>query len=187
MLRSLAADAALVVGLDLSEAQLAAARAAAAGTRWHPVQGAAEHVPFAEAVFDLVFCDHGALSWAPPHLAVPEAARVLRPGGRLVFNTASPWLHVCYDEAADRVEDRLRQPYFGLHSIAEEEGDSGATSYVLGYGDWIRLLYGSGLVVEDLAEPRPGPGDRSGYWTFDPPGWPSRWPCEALWVARRPG
>jgi len=80
--RSLAAEGAAVVGLDLSEAQLAAAATAMGAARYPLVQAAAQQLPFAAASFDVVFCDHGGLSWAPAHLAVPQAARVLRRGGR---------------------------------------------------------------------------------------------------------
>lgn len=159
--RALAAEGAAVVGLDLSEAQLAAAARARGADRYPLVQGAAERLPFATGAFDLVFCDFGGLSWAPPHLAVPEAARVLRPGGRLVFNVASPWFEVCYDETAARVTTTLQKDYFGLDTIAEGDG---ATTYQLTYGDWIRTLIRAGLVVDDLIEPRPAPdalnGDR---------------------------
>ncbi|MYQ97222.1 class I SAM-dependent methyltransferase, partial [Streptomyces sp. SID6139] len=120
--RALAAEGATVIGLDLSEAQLAAAARAMGTARYPLVQGAAEQLPFAADSFDLVFCDFGGLSWAPPHLAVPQAARVLRPGGRLVFNVASPWFEACYDEAAGRVTTTLRQDYFGLNTIAEGDG-----------------------------------------------------------------
>lgn len=88
--RALAAEGATVVGLDLSEAQLAAAASAMGADRYPLVQGAAEQLPFAADSFDLVFCDFGGLSWAPPHLAVPQAARVLGQGGRLVFNVSRP-------------------------------------------------------------------------------------------------
>lgn len=65
--RALAAEGATVVGLDLSEAQLAAAARAMGTVRPPLVQGAAEQLPFAADSFDLVFCDFGGLSWAPPH------------------------------------------------------------------------------------------------------------------------
>ncbi|WSV65464.1 methyltransferase domain-containing protein [Streptomyces sp. NBC_01013] len=90
--------------------------------RYALVQGAAEQLPFAAESFDLVFCDFGGLSWAPPHLAVPQAAGVPGSGGRLVFNVASPWFEACYDEAAGRVTTTLRQDYFGLNTIAEDSG-----------------------------------------------------------------
>jgi SAM-dependent methyltransferase len=181
----LAAEGVQVAGLDLAEAQLAAAveRMAAAGVRFPVAQGAAEHLPFRSASFDLVFCDHGGLSWAAPRFAVPEVARVLRGGGRLVFTVASPWFEVCYDQSAGEVTGRLRRDYFGLGAVPEE---GGATSYQLGYGDWIRTLRGAGLIVEDLIEPRPDAAARSGYFHADPPDWAHRWPAEMLWVARKP-
>jgi len=183
---SLAADGATVVAYDLSEAQLAAAaeRAGRQGTNhFSRVQGAAEQLPFRSATFDVVFCDHGGLSWAPPRIAVPEAARVLRAGGRLVFTVASPWLEVCYDDATDAVTTQLRRDYFRLGAV--DEGD-GAVSYQLGYGDWVRTLRGAGLIIDDLIEARPDPGRASGYAVFEPPDWARRWPAEMVWIARKP-
>jgi SAM-dependent methyltransferase len=182
---SLAADGALVIGLDLSEEQLAAAAARMrAGAAAFPlVQGAAEHLPFAPDSFDVVFCDHGGLSWAPPQLTIPEVARVLRGGGRLVFTVTSPWFEVCYDEDTDRVTGLLGRDYFGLGAIPE---DDGATSYQLGYGDWVRTLRGAGLVIQDLIEPRPGSEANSGYFQAEPPDWARRWPAEMLWIAAKP-
>ncbi len=182
---SLAAEGTRVVGLDLSEVQLAAAAERMSNRARFPlVQGAAEHLPFAPASFDVVFCDHGGLSWAPPRLAIPEVARVLRPAGRVVFTVTSPWNEVCYDDSTDRVTAQLRRDYFGL-AAASEDAD-GATSYQLGYGDWIRVLRGAGLVVEDLIEPRPDSGAHSGYLETDPPDWARRWPAEMLWIACKP-
>ncbi len=131
----------------------------------------------------LVFCDFGGLSWAPPHLAVPQAARILRRGGRLVFNVASPWFEACYDEAAGRVTTTLQKDYFGLNTIAEGDG---AASYQLTYGDWVKVLRGAGLVIDDLIEPRPERGAPNGYNETDPPDWAHHWPAELLWVTHKP-
>src|SRR5262249_6822981 len=94
---SLAIEGARIVGIDLSDAQLAAAHTK------HPtlrlVQAAGQLLPFPPGCFDLVFCDHGALSWVDPYVAVPEVVRVLRPGGRLVFNVASPFVFMCWDDS----------------------------------------------------------------------------------------
>jgi ubiquinone/menaquinone biosynthesis C-methylase UbiE len=178
--RSIASEDRFVVGLDLSEAQLAAARANAPDLPL--VHGNGEEIPFASDTFDLVFCDHGAMSWGDPHRTAPEAARVLRSGGRLVFNTASPWLRVCYDEDTDVVGTTLQCSYFDLYRTAEEDG---ATSFVLPYGTWIRLFRANGFVVEDLIEIRPEPDARSSYYTVEPTDWATRWPMETLWIARR--
>src|SRR5438270_13379785 len=66
-----------VTGLDLSERQLEHARRlmAVAGVDFPLVAGSAESPPFADGSFELVFCDHGAMTFADPHRAVPEAAR----------------------------------------------------------------------------------------------------------------
>jgi SAM-dependent methyltransferase len=181
--RSLAADASLMVGLDLSEVQLEAARAAMRGVRYPLVQAAAEQLPFPDECFDLVCCDHGGLSWAPPDIALPEAARVLRRSGRLVFNVTSPWHDVCYDHEADAVTPRLRHGYFSVGP--RDEGD-GARTYQLTYGGWIRALRRAGLLIDDLIEPRPAPEAGSGYLNADPPDWAHRWPAEIIWVARKP-
>ena len=45
------------------------------------VQASAEAVPVADASFDIVFCDHGAMNFADPYKTVREVARLLRPGG----------------------------------------------------------------------------------------------------------
>ena len=69
-----------VVGMDLSEQQLHHARrnAEASGVALHLVHADGERAPFADASFDLVFCDHGVTSWARPERSVAEAARLLR-------------------------------------------------------------------------------------------------------------
>ena len=38
------------------------------------VQASAEAVPLADASFDIVFCDHGAMNFADPYRTVPEVA-----------------------------------------------------------------------------------------------------------------
>jgi SAM-dependent methyltransferase len=177
---SLAAEGANVIGLDLSEAQLAAARRRSATLPLVHANG--EVLPFASGSFDLVFCDHGAMSWGDPYLTVPEAARVVRAGGRLVFNASSPVLIMCYDEDANGVGTTLRRDYFGLWRLDEENG---AASYQLPYGEWIRLFRRNGLVVEDLIEIRQPAGGHNSYYASDPEDWFQRWPGESLWVTRR--
>lgn len=68
------------------------------------VRAGAEVLPFADGVFDVVTVAT-AFHWFQPDRALPEIARVLRPGGHLalVWNTrhlTSPWTH--------RLEDLLR-------------------------------------------------------------------------------
>lgn len=176
---ALAARGARCVGLDYSERQLEHARSL--GADFPLVHAAAESIPLPDASFDVVFSDHGALSWGDPSLVVPEAARLLRPGGRLVFNVTSPFARMCLDEDAGRQVETLLRPYFGLHRVDERNG---GVTYRLGYGEWIRLLHASGLVVEDLVEPQPPEGATN---TFGIPlEWARRWPAECIWVCRKP-
>lgn len=166
------------VGLDYSERQLEHARSL--GADFPLVHAAAEDVPLPDAGFDVVFSDHGALSWGDPSRVVPEAARLLRPGGLLVFNVSSPFARMCLDEEADRQVETLLLPYFGLHVIDEGEG---AATYNLGYGEWIRLLRANGLTVDDLVEPQPPEGATTTYGI--PVEWAERWPAECIWVCRK--
>jgi len=71
------------VGLDVSYQQLRHARRASDTL---PLLIAdAERLPFTDARFDVVFCDHGAMSFCDPDRTLPEVARVLRPGGLFAF------------------------------------------------------------------------------------------------------
>jgi SAM-dependent methyltransferase len=168
------------VGLDLSERQLSAARSRMRHD-YPLVHGDGEVLPFAPASFDVVVSDHGAMSWADSYRTVPEAARVLRPGGRLVFNTTTPWAQCC--DGADAADgDRLTADYFGLLSC--EQGD-GATSFGLGYGDWIRLFRRHAFTVDDLIELRPPADAATTYEDYVTLEWARRWPAEAIWVTTR--
>jgi SAM-dependent methyltransferase len=181
----LAKAGASVVGLDNSERQLEHARKAMAdaGVEFPLVHAAAEAVPLPDENFDIVFCDHGALSWSDPYTTVPEAARVLRVGGLLAFSVTSPLAAICWNEDTDLVGPELKHDYFGLHRFDEGEG----VSYQLPYGEWIRLLRANGFVVEDLIEPQPPPSATSTYCMPEELDWARRWPSESIWKARKTG
>jgi SAM-dependent methyltransferase len=180
----LAGRGARPVGLDNSERQLEHARAAleAAGVTFPLVHASAEDVPLPDASFDVVFCDHGALSWADPYRVVPEAARLLRSGGLLAFSTTSPLAAICWNAETGLQEPTLHRDYFGLHRVEEED----AVAFQLPYGEWIRVLVEAGLVVEALAEPRPPADATSTYWDAAELEWARRWPAESIWKARKP-
>ena len=181
----LARRGARVVGIDNSEAQLASARRYQAEHRleFPLLHGNAEQVPYPDASFDLAISEYGACLWADPYRWVPEAARLLRPGGELIFLTNAALLTLCIpaeDEAA--ATDRLLRPAFGMHRI-EWPGDHGV-EFHLSHGDWIRLLRSHGFAIEDLIELRPAETATTRYpWvTLE---WARQWPCEEIWKARR--
>jgi SAM-dependent methyltransferase len=177
--RALARRDARMTGLDLSGRQLEHARAA--GADFPLVHGSAEALPFPDGSFDVVFADHGAFSFADPRLAIPEAARVLRPGGLLAFSHSSPLDSICWNEPADATVAELQRPYFGLH----REDWTEYVTFNLPYGAWIRLFRASGLVVEDLVELRPGPDATSTYRDDDDRAWARRWPMDEIWKCRK--
>lgn len=173
------------VALDASARQLALARLLQEqhGVAFPLVLADAERVPCAAGSFDLALSEYGASSWCDPERWVPEAARLLRPGGLLVFLAGSPILTLCASpDGSAPAGDRLLRPYFGLHEVATPA--FGTTEFQLSYGDWVRVLRGAGLVVERLEEIR-APADATTPWPFVDAAWAHRWPSECVWVARK--
>ncbi len=180
---ALARAAARPVGLDLSARQLehAGRLMAEAAVDFPLVHGSAEAVPYPNASFDIVFCDHGAMSFADPYRTVPEVARLLRPGGLFAFSHGSPLATICWPPGAERIGDRLAMDYFGMHQFEDED----EISFQLPYGEWIRLFRANGFIVEDLVEPRPPEGATSTYRDAEALAWARRWPSECIWRLRR--
>lgn len=180
----LARQGARMVGLDNSERQLehARRRMVAAGVDFPLVHAAAESIPCADEGFDVVFCDHGALSFADPLEVVPEVARVLRPGGLLAFSHTTPFAWMCWDEDADRVVDRLVLDAFGIHRHDESDG---SVHFNLPYSGWIRLFRRNGFAIEALIEIQPPEGAQSTYQAHEETAWARRWPMEEIWKVRR--
>jgi len=146
------------------------------------VRAAAEQVPLRSRAYDLVISEYGAAIWADPYAWIAEAARLLRPGGELVFLGNSTLLMLCVPDQDDLpAEDRLLRDQFGMHRF--EWPDSPEVEFHLGHGDWIRLLRANGFVVEDLIELRP-PADAASDYQFVTAEWARRWPCEEVWRAR---
>jgi SAM-dependent methyltransferase len=179
----LAARGARVRGLDFSRAQLraAAARADSLDVALPLVRANAECLPFAAASFDLVFCDHGAMTFARPERSVPEVARVLRPGGRFAFCNSSPIRDLCWAAGLEGLSERLQRDYFDMSALEDDE----EVDFQLPYGAWIRLFRRCGLEVEDLVELRPPAHATTSYSDFAPLAWARRWPAENIWKLRK--
>jgi SAM-dependent methyltransferase len=181
----LARAGARVVGLDQSRRQLrhASARLDAGATAVPLVCASAEAAPFAADAFDLVLCDHGAMSFCEPERSVGEAGRLLRPGGRLIFSHTTPWPYLTWNFDRDRVGRRLRRSYFGMRRFDDGAGE-GTVDFQLPYGEWIRCFGRHGFTVEDLVELRAPKHATTTFEDFDA-NWARRWPAEQIWVVRR--
>jgi SAM-dependent methyltransferase len=173
------------VGLDNSAAQLATARGLQErfGLRFPLLHASAEHAPLADAAFDLAISEYGASIWCDPYAWIPEAARLLRPDGELIFLVNSVLLMLTVPDEDDLpATERLLRPYFGMHRF-EWPGDE-SVEFHLGHGDMIRLLRRCGFEVEDLIElqAQPGATTRHQLATLE---WARQWPCEEVWKARK--
>jgi SAM-dependent methyltransferase len=181
----LARRGARVVGIDNSEAQLATARRLQRQyeLEFPLVHGNAEATPFADGSFDFAISEYGACLWADPQLWVPEAARILRPGGRLVFLVNSFLLMLCVpSEDGVLASNRLLRSGFDLYRMESPTNDS--VEFHVSHGEWIRLLRGSGFEIEDLVEVRPDPTATTRY-DFVTLEWARQWPCEEIWKVRK--
>lgn len=173
------------VGIDNSEAQLATARELQRefGLEFPLLHGNAEEVPFPDASFDFAISEYGASIWCDPYRWIPEAARLLRPGGRLVFLINAPLMMLCMaDLEEESAEDRLRRPYFGMHRF--EWDDDNSVEFHLPHGELIALLHRSGFGIEELREIQPPEGSTTTYEyvTLD---WARKWPSEEAWKVRK--
>ena len=178
------AGAARVVGVDPTPAQLESARRCNEkfGLGLELVAAFGEDVPLPDASFDLAVSEYGASIWADPYRWIPEAARLLRPGGELVFLCNSTLAILCSPDEDLPTTETLQRPQFGMFRF--QWPDSGV-EYHLPHGELIRLLRANGFEILDLIEIQAPPGaetnPRYDYVTAE---WARQWPAEEIWRAR---
>jgi ubiquinone/menaquinone biosynthesis C-methylase UbiE len=97
--RSLSPDAG-IVATDLNQPMLdhAAERTSSSRVSWRNVD--AQALPFPDAAFDAVVCQFGVMFFPDRQKAYCEARRVLKPGGRFIFNV---WDKLEHNEFSDLV------------------------------------------------------------------------------------
>jgi len=173
------------VGVDITPAQLATARRMMekTGIEFPLVEADAGATGLPDASFDLALSEYGASIWVDPYRWIPEAARLLRPGGRLVFLCNSPLVILCSeDEGA--ATTTLERPLFGMHRF-EWAGEVGV-EFHLPHGRWIDLLREYGLEVERLIEVQaPADAETHEFYAYVTAEWAQQWPAEDIWVARK--
>ena len=172
------------VGVDVTPAQLDTARRmmAETGIEFPLVEADAAETGLPAASFDLVLSEYGASIWVDPYRWIPEASRLLRPGGRLVFLRNSTLVILCSDDE-EPAKESLQRPEFGLHRI---EWPDGGVEFHLPHGEWIDVLRTNGLEIERLVEIQaPADAETHPYYSYVTAEWAKQWPCEEIWVARK--
>ena len=141
------AGAARVVGVDPTPAQLETARRCNEkfGLGLEFVEAFGEDVPLPDASFDLVFSEYGASIWADPYKWIPEAARLLRPGGELVFLRNSTLVDPLLRPTRTHDDETLQRPQFGMHEV--HVGGQAGSSTTCRTASWIRILRANGFEI----------------------------------------
>ena len=174
------------VAVDFARAQLHTAEAFQHefGVSFQLLEANAEQIPYDNESFDLVISEYGASLWCDPRRWLPEASRLLRPEGALVFFTNGAFMLTCTPVDGSRPGDRLVRDYFSRYRIEFEQGE--AVEFHLRHGHWIGMLKANGLVVDRLIEVQPNPKARPRFDIVSPE-WAQRWPSEEIWVAHKTG
>jgi SAM-dependent methyltransferase len=174
------------VGVDQSTEQLATARRLQQlhGLEFPLIEANAEQVPLPDASFDFALSEYGASLWCDPDRWIPEAARLLRPGSRLVFLTNSPLLLLCSPPKDVPATERLERPQFGMKRLEWDEPEGRSVNFHLPHGEMIRVLLAAGFTVDALHELR-APAGASTRYDFVTLDWARKWPSEEIWVATR--
>ena len=155
-----ALQGATATGVDLSDEQLAFARnlAAKSGAAVDFYQGdAADLSRFAGASFDIVFSAYALAYVEDISSCLSEAARVLIPGGLLVFSLDHPFRDCFWDEENDEESLTPARSYFLRDASEWQFSTSGEwmRSFHRTIGDWTDLLREAGFQVQRILEPEP--------------------------------
>jgi len=171
------------VGIDLTPTQLESARAFQREFKsdFPLIEGDAQDVPLPDASFDLAISEYGASIWCDPYLWIPEAARLLKPGGKLIFLTNAALNMICSPNTGT-AQEKLLRPWFGMHVF--EWSSSEPVEYHLNHGDMFKLLLQTGFSVENFIEIQ-APENAKTRNEYVSAQWARKWPSEEIWVAKK--
>ena len=170
-------------GVDITPAQLETAREMQLefALEFPLIEADAAETGLPDGSADLVVSEYGASIWVDPYRWIPEAARLLRPGGELVFLRNSTLVILCSPDGDVPAGEQLVRSQFGLHRVDWWDG----VEFHLAHGDWIRLLRDNGFEILDLVELQaPESAASHEYYDFVSADWAGKWPAEEIWRAR---
>ncbi len=172
------------IGVDITPAQLETARRqmALTGIEFPLIEADAAVTGLPDASADLVLSEYGASIWVDPYRWIPEAARLLRPGGRLLFLRNSTLVILCSDDEMP-AKEHLVHAQFGMRRF---EWPDGGVEFHLPHGEWIDLLRANGFEIERLIELQaPADAETHPHYAYVTAEWARKWPCEEIWAARK--
>jgi len=177
-----------VTGLDVSREQLTTAKRLNAqhqlGVTF--IEGNAEATGLPSGSFEFAISEYGAAIWCDPDIWLPEAHRILKPGGRLVFLGNHPLTLVATPLNGAPCDRGLHRPYRGLAGAdwRAVEIEPGGIEFNRTISDWMALFRRVGFEILDYHELY-APRDRTEDRFSVPATWAHDFPSEQVWVLRR--
>jgi len=156
--RALKAHGVDVVGIDPTPALLAAARRRDRNGAY--LEGRAERLPFGDETFDLVVSYLSLIDIPDIESAIPEMARVLKPGGALLVANLNSFNTACVDQGwiKDSGGRRLHYPidhYLEERAMWIAYRGIRIVNHHRPLSTYLRSLLGAGLVLTYFDEPAP--------------------------------
>src|SRR5262249_40905370 len=132
------------VGVDITPAQLETARRCMreTGIEFPLLEADAGETGLPDASADLVVSEDGAAIRRDPYRWIPEAARLLRSGGRLLFMCNSTLSILCVPDEEGPEQTTLQRPQRGLHRL---EWTDGGVEFHIPHGERIDVLGENGF------------------------------------------
>ncbi len=171
------------VGIDLTPAQLATARRCQErfGLSFPLLEADAGHIPLPGRRFDLAISECGASLWCDPARWIPEAARLLRPGGRLVFHTTTVLVAMCQPGMTRYAGQELLRPQ---REVSRLQSPGHGVEFHPSHSEWIQILRAAGFAIDALHELyAPPDASTHPYYKLATARWAQQWPVEEIWVA----
>ncbi len=177
-----------VTAIDISIEQLSTARQLASeyDVEIAFIEGNAEDTGLPDASFDFAISEYGASIWCDPKKWLPEAWRLLRPGGTLVFLGNHPLSLVCSPTNGAPAERMLHRSYRNMWGAdwTEVEFEPTGICFNLTMSAWLDLFSEIGFVFtkyQELYAPEWTCGTRAAV----PADWAKDYPVEQVWQVRK--